>query len=77
MIVSTVKILYDQDFALWIKETVKQLKAGMVPDVSVANSLWLGGLPPDLPAPTAAQRLFLARVHTRVLLIEASLETAP
>ncbi|MGK7932689.1 MAG: DUF29 domain-containing protein [Microcystaceae cyanobacterium] len=37
MIVSTVKTLYDQDFALWIEETVKQLKAGDFSQIDLEN----------------------------------------
>lgn len=37
MTLATVKKLYDQDFALWIEATVKQLQAGNFSQVDVEN----------------------------------------
>ncbi|MDJ0598550.1 MAG: DUF29 domain-containing protein [Crocosphaera sp.] len=37
MVLSTAKTLYDQDFALWIDETVKQLKSGNFSKIDVEN----------------------------------------
>jgi hypothetical protein len=37
MTLSTVKTLYDQDFALWIEETVKQLKARDFSEIDLEN----------------------------------------
>jgi hypothetical protein len=37
MILAKVKTLYDQDFALWIEETVKQLKSGDLSRVDLEN----------------------------------------
>jgi Domain of unknown function DUF29 len=37
MTLTTVKTLYDQDFALWIEETVKQLKSGDFSQVDLDN----------------------------------------
>lgn len=37
MTLATVKKLYDQDFALWIEETVKQLKSGDFSQVDLDN----------------------------------------
>ena len=37
MTLATVKQLYDQDFALWIEETVKQLKSGNFSEVDLEN----------------------------------------
>ncbi|WP_203427706.1 DUF29 domain-containing protein [Rippkaea orientalis] len=37
MSLSRVKTLYDQDFALWIEETVKQLKSGNLSQVDLEN----------------------------------------
>jgi hypothetical protein len=37
MTLAKVKTLYDQDFALWIEETVKQLKSGDLSQVDLEN----------------------------------------
>jgi hypothetical protein len=37
MTLAKVKTLYDQDFALWIEETVKQLKSGDLSEVDLEN----------------------------------------
>ena len=37
MTLTTVETLYDQDFALWIEETVKQLKSGDFSQVDLEN----------------------------------------
>ena len=37
MTLATVKTLYDSDFALWIEETVKQLKSGDFSQVDLKN----------------------------------------
>jgi hypothetical protein len=37
MALTTIKTLYDQDFALWINETVKQLKSGDFSQVDLEN----------------------------------------
>lgn len=37
MTLATVKTLYDQDFALWIEKTVKQLKSGDFSQVDLEN----------------------------------------
>jgi len=37
MSVAKVETLYDRDFALWIDETVKQLKSGNFSEIDLAN----------------------------------------
>ncbi len=37
MTLAKVKNLYDQDFALWIEKTVKQLKSGDLSQVDLEN----------------------------------------
>lgn len=37
MMSTKLKTLYDQDFALWIEETVKQLKSGDFSQVDLEN----------------------------------------
>ena len=37
MTLATVKTLYEQDFALWIEETVKQLKSGNFSQIDLEN----------------------------------------
>jgi hypothetical protein len=37
MTLATTKTLYDQDFALWIEETVKQLKSGDFSEIDLEN----------------------------------------
>ena len=37
MTLASVKTLYDQDFALWIEETVKQLKSGDLSQLDLEN----------------------------------------
>jgi hypothetical protein len=37
MTLTTVKTLYEQDFALWIEETIKQLKSGNFREVDLDN----------------------------------------
>ncbi|CAO5034514.1 DUF29 domain-containing protein [Microcystis aeruginosa] len=37
MTLAKIKNLYDQDFALWIEKTVKQLKSGYLSQVNLEN----------------------------------------